>query len=108
MFEYSADLIRVVDGDTIDLEVDLGFSVCIRERFRLNRINAPEVRGSEKELGLAAGEWLESVLVNPLKIKTIRDKKEKFGRYLVEIYDSQGQCINDLMVHAGHAVYAQY
>lgn len=108
MFEYKAFLVRVVDGDTVDLEVDLGFRVSIQERFRLNRINAPEIKGPEKEKGIASTNKLRELLdEGELTIKTIKDEKEKYGRYLVEIY-VDGKCINDVLVHEGFAEYKQY
>lgn len=108
MFEYKAHLVRVIDGDTVDLEVDLGFRVSFQERFRLNRINAPEVKGDERTKGIASTNKLRDLIaMGEITIKTIKDEKEKYGRYLVEIY-VDGQCINDVLVHEGFAEYKQY
>jgi len=94
MYEYHAWLVRVVDGDTVDLEVDLGFNVRIRERFRLAGIDTPEVHGvkrdsEEYKRGLAAARRVEEMfetVEGAVKIRTLKDRKGKFGRYLVEIF----------------------
>ncbi len=65
MYNYNAKCIRVVDGDTIDAEIDLGFDVKVKKRIRLAGINAPESRTRnkvEKKLGLAAKERLVEIL----------------------------------------------
>jgi len=114
MFEYDTRLVRVIDGDTVVLDVDLGFSLTIRQTFRLTGINAPEMRGKESSAGIASTEYLKTRLegVKTFKIKTIKtihgeDKKGKYGRYLATIFvDSVN--INDEMVKSGHAVPAEY
>lgn len=88
---YHAHLDKVVDGDTLDLTVDLGFSVSISLRFRLLDFNAPEIRTldlDEKERGLATKaevEYLFSLHDNQCYIATWL-KKGKYGRYLAHIY----------------------
>ncbi len=77
MFEYRAIVENVVDGDTVDLTVDLGFRIQIRDRFRLSGINTPEVRGSEREAGLRSKEWLTNQLLG--KEVTIKTEKDKRG-----------------------------
>lgn len=107
MYQYKAQVIRVVDGDTVWLEVDLGFDVRRRDSFRLVGINAPEMRTAE---GVAAREWLVAQLAGAeapgrLTIATNKDKREKFGRYLATLWvDEFGPSVNDAMVTAGHAV----
>lgn len=110
MYEYAAKVVKVVDGDTVDLEVDLGFSITLKERFRLHRINAPEKRGPSKPQGEESTLHLMKLTDGvEITIKTIKDQKEKYGRFLVEIYrKSDGACLNDLMVHDGHASYHTY
>ena len=101
---------RVIDGDTVDAEIDLGFNTWRHVRLRLARINAPEKRGSSREKGKAATKWLTDVIEDEwLLVRTIAtqkgpDKKGKYGRYLVEIF-KDGKNINDELVSAGHAVY---
>ncbi len=108
MYTYKAKVVHVVDGDTIDLDVDLGFHMTARIRFRLARINTPEVRGEEREDGLAAEAWLVDRLAkagNEVTIKT--DKQGKFGRWIVEIIIGEDN-VNDELVKTGHAEYIQY
>lgn len=118
MFEYKAELVRVVDGDTVDLMVDLGFSIKLKERFRLYGINAPESRTKdleEKKRGIAATEWLDELLDNMdggLVVTTLKDKKGKYGRWIGTLWMNKGQPmemnINKEMVCVGHAVFKDY
>jgi len=108
MFNYFAKLTKVVDGDTVDLSVDLGFSVHVEERFRLYGINAPESRTSdpaEKAKGIAAKEFLIALLTTatrPLEVTTFKDDKEKYGRYLADI-KVDGRSVSAIMISNGHA-----
>jgi len=87
MYEYRAFVLRVVDGDTIDVETDLGFSVVLAQRLRLAGINAPEVKGAEREKGLETAAWLRNRIEGrEVVIRTIQDKQEKYGRYLAEVF----------------------
>lgn len=91
MYEYKAFVTRVVDGDTFDAEVQLGFGVMIRQRFRLFGVNAPEVRGDEREEGRLVKKFLQDaiegheVIVRTFKNKQDKDKQEKYGRYLADV-----------------------
>ncbi len=111
MYEYVANTIRVVDGDTVEAEVDLGFGIVASFMFRLYEINAPEMRGPGKDKGKKAKEHLQS-LVNkhePLVVKTIKDKQGKYGRYLAILLSQEGSLnLNALMVADGHAVKQDY
>ena len=102
MYEYEATLERVVDGDTIVLMIDLGFETYERKTVRLARINAPEM---STDAGKAAKAYLVGLLGpdEVLTVRTIKDRKEKYGRYLVEVIGSHGN-VNDAMLMAGHAV----
>jgi micrococcal nuclease len=92
MYEYKIkELVKVVDGDTIEVVIDLGFSIYINYTIRLLGINAAETRTKnliEKSQGLLAKTWLTKELVGKsLTIKTIKnDKKDKFGRLLAEVF----------------------
>ena len=118
MYEYKATLDRVVDGDTVDLFVHLGFSVTVHERFRLFGINAPESRTrdlAEKKRGLASKTFLTELLENMtgnLIIRTELDSKGKFGRYLCTLYLDKDEPtemnINHEIVSVGHAVFREY
>lgn len=101
MYQYKAEVIKVVDGDTVHLSVDLGFDIKRRDAFRLYGINAPEMNTPE---GIAAKEWLVQKLTEGVLIITTRkDKREKYGRYLATLWIDQKN-VNDQMVEAGHAV----
>jgi len=93
MYEYNAQVLRVVDGDTVDVLIDCGFSTFRKERVRLYGINAPESRTRDKEekkRGLAAKERLDQLITNTegkIVVKTELDKKGKYGRILGVIWD---------------------
>lgn len=113
-YKYQAKVVSGYDGDTITLLVDCGLGTFRQEKFRLNRINAPELKGPERAKGLAARDYLHAMVPvgSKIEIQTIKDtqdkdKQEKYGRYLVEIYTDKGN-INDLLVHAGFAEYRTY
>lgn len=97
-------IVKVVDGDTIDALIDLGFSTHVKKRIRLSGINAPESRTrdlEEKKLGLAAKARLKELC----KDKNLILKSYglcKYGRVLGEIFN-HGASINNLMVAEGHA-----
>ena len=87
MYIYRALVIKVYDGDTITVRVDLGFGVHIVERIRLYGINTPEVRGPERERGIKSRDWLRTLILNKeILIKTYKDKKGKYGRYLADVF----------------------
>lgn len=100
MYTYRASVIRVVDADTVWLEVDLGFDVRRRDSFRLYGINAPEMSTPE---GVAAKAWLAKALPGDLIVTTEKDRREKYGRYLATLWVGQVN-INQALVDAGHAV----
>ena len=108
MYEYKVkEVTRVVDGDTIDVVIDLGFSISIKSRIRLAGINAPETRTldiNEKSKGLDAKSWLEKELKDQeIIIKTI--KEEKYGRMLGYLYTkNHSLTVNERMIEEGLAV----
>ena len=86
MYTYRAKVISVYDGDTVTLEVDLGFNVKIKEKFRLLGINAPEVRGKEKVEGKKSRDYLRAFLKGrEVHVATMKDRKGKYGRYLATL-----------------------
>jgi len=109
LFHYKATVDRVIDGDTIDVTLDLGFDISYRGRIRFQGINAPESRTRdpvEKQAGLAAKRYVED-WINGLEkkviIQTSLDDRGKFGRILGRILNDEGECLNDEMVSLGHA-----
>lgn len=108
MYEYRATVTRVVDGDTIDCDVDLGFHMTAKIRFRLGRINTPEVRGVEKVEGKAASAFLKEYLARHDGKVTIKTEKAgKFGRWIAEVFCGEHN-VNDELVKSGHAEYVEY
>lgn len=109
MFEYRAKVISVYDGDTVTVDIDLGFGIWLRDqKLRLSNINAPEVRGSSREEGLKSRDALrEKILDKNVIIKTMKDKKGKYGRWIAEIYIDDSS-INTWLVKEGFAKTAEY
>lgn len=108
-FTYMAHITRVIDGDTVVADIDLGFFVWHREqRLRLNRIDADEIRGKKKtEKGEAAYKWLkEKVEGKWLVVRTVADRKGSFGRYLIELF-LDGKNVNDELVESRLATYRE-
>jgi micrococcal nuclease len=116
MFEYQAIVVSVHDGDTITLDVDLGFGNWMHDvKLRLYGpsptanmgLNAPELPTAE---GKAARDFLASLLPvgSRVQLFTVKDRKEKYGRYLAVIYDQDGRNINNRMIDSGHAKLAKY
>jgi micrococcal nuclease len=114
LYHYRAKVTEVYDGDTCTVEIDLGLSAWIRgEKIRLNRINAPEMRGADKPKGEKARDFLRALILGKdILLQTIKDEREKYGRYLGEIWLEQADGAllnaNDEMVKVGHARYQQY
>ena len=106
MFEYNAEVLRVVDGDTLDARIDLGFDVHVNKRIRLMGIDTWESRTrdlEEKKKGLAAKARLKELLkVDKNKFKLISHGTGKFGRVLGDIEISVGN-VCDILVEEGHA-----
>ena len=111
MYEYRVKKINnVVDGDTIDVDIDLGFDVSFSQRVRLAGIDTPESRTSdkfEKTLGIEAKEYLKKKLkdAKDVVIKTEKpDSSEKYGRILGWLYvDGDTVSVNDHMIEDGYA-----
>jgi micrococcal nuclease len=99
---------RVVDGDTIDISIDLGFDLTKKERVRLAGIDTPEKRTKnpkEKEMGYQATEFLEMHLMEASKLTVKTEKEGKFGRMLGWLYKSENDTtsINQIMIDKGYA-----
>jgi micrococcal nuclease len=111
--EYDVHLIKVVDGDTVDVDIDLGFGICLKdERVRIMGIDTPESRTSdrvEKLFGLAAKNRLKELLEKDAKLITTEDKdgedmKGKFGRVLGDFRAADGRLVTEIMTEEGHCV----
>ncbi|MFZ0391028.1 MAG: thermonuclease family protein, partial [Calditrichia bacterium] len=113
LYYYSATVESVYDGDTVKVNVDLGFKTWIHtETLRLARINAPELRGDERPRGLVSRDFLRDLILDKqVVIRTFKDKQGKYGRYLADIYlqrEEEWINVNDLLVSEGYAVYQEY
>jgi micrococcal nuclease len=113
-FWYGAEVLNVVDGDTVDLRIDLGFDIHHKIRVRLYGVNTPESRTSNKEekvLGLKAKQFTKDWLSGHkwVFVNTIPDKNDKYGRILARIYSSQDiadpltACLNTDIIQSGFA-----
>ena len=108
MYEYRVKkIVKVVDGDTIDIEIDLGFSLTKKERCRVAGIDTPECRTrnkEEKQYGLAAKVYMTGLLKNAKELKVRTEKDGKYGRMLGWFYaDDQELSLNEQMVVDGYA-----
>ena len=131
MYEYNAKVLRVVDGDTIDVMIDLGMSVHVKERLRLLGVNSPETFGVKKDSeeykkGLKVKQWLVAQFkpewgssncyacasmdglfpltgLPEVRIVTTKDKKGKYGRYLATVYIGESkESVNLKLVDLGY------
>ena len=106
MYTYAIkEVVKVVDGDTIDVIIDLGFNLTKKERIRLAGIDAPESRTTdlnEKKYGVEAKEFLQRRLNDCVNLKVKTEKDGKYGRMLGWIYCSTTN-INEEMVYRGYA-----
>ena len=112
-YQYRAFVTAVYDGDTITVDIDLGFNAWQKGmKLRLYGINTPEVRGPERAQGLISRDWLREQILNKLIIiHTHRDKKGKYGRWLAEIYSADmtfENSYNAQLVDAGLAELKDY
>jgi micrococcal nuclease len=116
LYIYKAYVTDVYDGDTITCIIDCGFNIGMQKtKIRLYGINTPELRGEDRTLGLFVRDELRKKILNKhIFLKTIKDKKGKYGRYLGNIYieneldtdeeDEKYLCINDWLLENNYAV----
>tara|TARA_R100001224_G_C3917307_1_gene114042 strand:- start:79 stop:471 length:393 start_codon:yes stop_codon:yes gene_type:complete len=106
MYEYAIkEIVKIIDGDTIDIIIDLGFSLTKKERVRLAGIDTPECRTrdlEEKTFGLEAKEYLAMRLDASKNLIVKTEKDGKYGRMLGWIHD-EDRCINNDMILLGYA-----
>ena len=111
MYSYEAKVNRVIDGDTVDLDIDLGFKTYLHDvRCRLIGIDTPESRGKKKcEAGLQAKELVtqeltgQTVRIRSYKDETVDINSDSFGRWLVRIY-LENKDYNQSLIDRGYAV----
>jgi micrococcal nuclease len=108
MYQYKIKKInRIIDGDTVDLDINLGFNISITQRVRLKDINAPEIRTldlEEKAKGIEAKEWLEKELSREGEWVIETFKEDKYGRILGTLYlVGEPVTVNERMLNEGIA-----
>jgi len=109
-FFYAAKVLHVVDGDTVDLMIDLGFNIHHEIRVRLYGVDTPESRTTnvaEKAAGLKSKAFVTAWTANNpnVFIQTMKDKNEKYGRILANMYadEAKTECLNTRLVTEGFA-----
>ena len=123
MFTYTATVVRWVDGDTVDLEIDLGFKTAVKDRFRLYGIDTPELRPKKADFASeearreeikkadAALAYCEKIapVGTRLVVRTFKDEKGKYGRWLADLrLPMEQRTLNEMLVTEGHAKLASY
>ena len=106
MYEYKISKIHnIYNGDTITVDIELGFGIVKKEKFRLALINTPELRGDDRENGLISRDWLRERLgsAEEIIIKTFKDRKGKYGRYIGELFIDDIS-VNKQMIAEGLAI----
>jgi micrococcal nuclease len=111
MYTYKAIVVNVVDGDTLEVNIDLGFNVWLNNQsVRLNGVDTPEKRTKnpvEKKAGLLATKFIQESLPVGSEVKVVtykEDSTEKFGRILAEVFDSKGTSMNVSLIEKKYAV----
>lgn len=114
MYTYKAEVIRVIDGDTIKLKIDLGFRTFIEANCRIYGVNAPELHsknGAEKFKANEAKEWVEQELIEGDFISIESKKLDKYGRPLIKLWYTRGDevvSLADRLIKKGHAIKMEY
>lgn len=85
MYNYDAKIVDVYDGDTFTFYVDLGFDVWVKSKMRLFGIDTPEIRGSDKEMGLIVRDYVKEEIEGKI-VGIIVYKKGKYGRYIADVF----------------------
>ena len=105
MYEYRAHVTKVYDGDTVTVDIDLGFGIWLKKQsIRLVNIDTPEIRGEEREHGLIVRDIVaEKVLDKDITLRTHKDSKGKYGRWLGEVIMEDGTNLNEWLLYEGYA-----
>jgi len=123
LYTYLAKCLRIIDGDTLELDIDLGLHAHVIEKVRLADIDTPEVYGVKKDseeykAGKKASDRVRDLIFEDGKpgskqlwVQTQKDAEGKYGRYVVKVFlyvDTEFVCLNDLLVKEGLAEYKEY
>ena len=109
IYHYKAHVVYVYDGDSVTVDIDLGFNTCMRnQKIWFYGIDTPELRGEERPDGLIARDRLRDLIGDKeIIIKSYKDKSGKYGRWLATIFieeeDGTYTNINDLLLKEGLA-----
>lgn len=114
LYTYRGRLIRVIDGDTIEVDIDLGFNVLLGQRkLRLAELDTPEIKTEEgKYAKQVTTDWLKentifkkqlTESINYVTFETLSDKPDKYGRILAKVYGKDGTTLNQYLVDKGIA-----
>lgn len=113
-YTYKAKVVKVIDGDTIDVRLDVGFDTHIFKRLRLLGVDTWELRGDERERGLVAKEFVESrmrLCHNEVYVQTEMDGEGKYGRVLAWVWTENVSgitCLNEELIEYGHGTPIDY
>lgn len=112
-YTYRAKLVKVVDADTIDVQIDVGFNCHIYKRLRLLGVDAWETRGEERERGLVAKAYTTAFLEteDTIYVQTIMDAQGKYGRVLAWVWKNTSNgpvCLNIKLLEEGHGQEIDY
>ena len=104
LYWYKAQVVSVYDGDTITVDIDLGFGAWLKgQKIRLYGIDTPELRGDERAAGVEARTFLRSAIMNrEVILNTYRDRSGKYGRWLATVW-CDGVNLNKEMIKLGLA-----
>jgi len=107
MYEYHVkEIVKIVDGDTVDLVLDLGFSTFVQQRLRLKGIDTPELSSTNESERIIANEakgYVSVWLINQKKLTVKTFKDDKYGRIIAEIYGDDSLCLNKILIDNGYA-----
>ena len=105
MYEYKGRVIRVIDADTIDFSIDLGFNVFVNKRVRLSGINAAEKNTDLGKSGFLYVKTLLSLGTHVIIQSEKENSDDKYGRYLGKVFFAESkECLNDILIQKGLAV----
>ena len=96
---YPASVVEVLDGDSVRLNIDVGFRMFFKNLFRMNGIDAPEYSA-----GATATARLRELLPIGAQVHVLSYRPDKYGRWLVDVFLEDGRCANDILVEEGLAV----
>ncbi len=103
MYEYKATVVKIVDADTFDVSIDLGFKMTTEQRLRLEGVDAWEVRGEERTAGLAAKAFVVDAMPVGSTVIVRTEKTGKYGRYIAKITLPDGRDLGETLIKQGHA-----